>query len=41
MSALYPVVTVVLAYIVLHEALSPPRILGVLFAVVAIWLLTM
>jgi transporter family protein len=39
-SALYPVVTVVLAYIFLHEQLSITRIAGVVFALAAIWLLS-
>jgi bacterial/archaeal transporter family protein len=39
-SALYPVVTVVLAYLLLHEQLSITRIAGVLFALAAIWLLS-
>ena len=40
LSALYPVVTVVLAYFFLHEDLSLPRVAGVACALVAIWLLT-
>jgi len=40
LSALYPVVTVVLAYFFLHEDLSPMRIAGVACALAAIWLLT-
>jgi transporter family protein len=40
LSALYPVVTVILAYIFLQEELSPTRLLGVGCAVVAVWLLT-
>lgn len=40
LSALYPVVTVVLAYVFLHEELSLPRVLGVVCALAAIWLLT-
>ncbi len=39
-SALYPVVTVVLAFFILHEALTPMRIAGIALAVVAIWLLS-
>ena len=39
-SALYPLVTVVLAYLVLHEQLSPARIAGVVFAIAAIWQLS-
>jgi len=39
-SALYPVVTVVLAYLFLHEELSPMRIAGVVCAIAAVWLLT-
>ncbi len=38
--ALYPVVTVVLAYFFLHENLTPTRIAGVVCALAAIWLLT-
>ena len=40
LSALYPVVTVVLAVIFLHEELSPARVLGVGCALAAVWLLT-
>ncbi len=40
LSALYPVVTVVLAYFFLHEDLSLTRIAGVACALAAIWLLT-
>ena len=40
LSALYPVVTVVLAYFFLHEDLSLTRVAGVACALVAIWLLT-
>ena len=39
-SALYPVITVVLAYFFLHEQLSLTRIAGVVCALAAIWLLT-
>ncbi len=39
-SALYPVVTVVLAYIFLREELSLTRIIGVVCAVAAVWLLS-
>jgi transporter family protein len=41
LSALYPVVTVILAYIFLREEISPTRLLGVGCALVAVWLLTM
>jgi bacterial/archaeal transporter family protein len=40
LSALYPVVTVVLAYIFLQEELSLTRLLGVGCALAAVWLLT-
>lgn len=40
LSALYPAVTVVLAYFFLHEELSLARVAGVGCALVAIWLLT-
>lgn len=40
LSAMYPVVTVVLAYFFLHEELSPTRVAGVVCALAAIWLLT-
>ena len=40
LSAMYPVVTVVLAYFFLHEDLSLTRIAGVVCALAAIWLLT-
>jgi bacterial/archaeal transporter family protein len=40
LSALYPVVTVILAYFFLHEDLSLTRIAGVGCALAAIWLLT-
>lgn len=39
-SALYPIVTVVLAYFFLQEELSPQRLLGVVLALAAIWLLS-
>jgi len=39
-SALYPVVTVVLASVFLHETVSPTRIAGVVCAIAAVWLLT-
>jgi bacterial/archaeal transporter family protein len=39
-SALYPVVTVVLAFLFLHEELNPLRIIGIALAVIAIWLLS-
>ncbi len=40
MSGLYPVITVALAYIFLHEEISLTRILGVFCALAAVWLLT-
>jgi transporter family protein len=40
LSALYPVVTVVLAVVFLHEDLSLTRVAGVVCALAAIWLLT-
>lgn len=40
-SALYPIVTVILAYFVLHEELSLTRVAGVACAIVAIWLLSL
>ena len=40
LSALYPVVTVVLAFFILHEDLSLTRIAGVVCALAAVWLLT-
>jgi transporter family protein len=40
LSSLYPIVTVILAYIFLHEEISPTRILGVVCAIAAVWLLT-
>lgn len=40
LSALYPVVTVILAYVFLHEEPSPTRLAGVAFALLAVWLLT-
>lgn len=39
-SALYPVVTVILSYFILREDISPLRIAGVVCAVAAVWLLT-
>lgn len=39
-SALYPVVTVVLGFIFLREELSLARIAGIALAVIAIWLLS-
>lgn len=38
-SALYPLVTVILAFLFLHEELSLMRIAGIVLAVIAIWLL--
>jgi bacterial/archaeal transporter family protein len=40
LSALYPIVTVILAYIFLQEELSPTRLLGIGCALAAVWLLT-
>lgn len=40
LSALYPVVTVILAYIFLQEEISPTRLLGVACALAAVWFLT-
>ncbi len=40
LSALYPAVTVVLAYFILHEELSLTRVAGVGCALIAIWLLS-
>lgn len=40
LSALYPVVTVILAYLFLNEEPSLTRVLGVGFALIAVWLLT-
>jgi len=40
LTSLYPAVTVVLAAAFLHEELVPTRILGIIFALVAIFLLT-
>ncbi len=40
LSALYPVVTVALAYFFLREDLSPLRLAGVACALAAVWLLT-
>ena len=39
LTSLYPAVTVVLAAAFLHEELAPLRILGILFALVAVFLL--
>ena len=39
-SALYPVVTVILAFLFLHEELSLTRLAGIGLAVIAIWLLS-
>jgi bacterial/archaeal transporter family protein len=39
-SALYPVVTVILGYIFLQEEISVTRLGGIVLAVVAIWLLS-
>lgn len=39
-SALYPVITVILAFIFLHEELSPVRLGGIALAVISIWLLS-
>ena len=39
-SALYPVVTVILAFLFLHEELSWSRVAGIALAVIAIWLLS-
>jgi len=40
LTALYPVVTVVLSIVVLHESLSPRQFLGVALALAAVWLLS-
>ncbi|HEX7588240.1 MAG TPA: DMT family transporter [Anaerolineae bacterium] len=40
LSALYPVVTVVLAFFFLHEDLSLTRVAGLVCALAAVWLLT-
>ena len=40
MTSLYPAVTVVLAAVFLHEELAATRIVGIIFALVAIFLLT-
>ncbi|RUM92949.1 MAG: hypothetical protein DSZ23_00400 [Thermodesulfatator sp.] len=40
LTAMYPVVTVVLAVVILHESLRPRQILGIIFAVVAAALLS-
>ena len=39
-SALYPVVTAIVAYFFLQEAITPMRFAGIALAVVAIWLLS-
>ena len=39
-SALYPVVTAIVAYFFLQEAITPTRLAGIALAVVAIWLLS-
>ncbi len=40
LTSLYPAVTVVLAYLVLRESLPPHRLLGVVLAIAAIYLLS-
>ena len=40
LSALYPVVTVILAYVFLQEQLSPTGLLGIGCALAVVWLLT-
>ena len=40
LSALYPIVTVILACVFLQEELSPTRLLGIGCALAAVWLLT-
>lgn len=39
LTALYPLVTVILSRIVLQESISPRQLLGVVLALVAVWLL--
>jgi transporter family protein len=39
-TALYPIVTVLLAYFVLHEPISAKQAIGICFAIVAIFLLS-
>lgn len=40
LTALYPALTVTLAFIFLHESINPARILGIIFSLIAIYLLT-
>jgi bacterial/archaeal transporter family protein len=40
LSALYPVVTIILSYLILHEKITPQQWLGIAFAIVAIALLS-
>ncbi len=40
LSSLYPIVTVILAFIFLREELTPNRVLGIACAMTAVWLLT-
>ena len=40
LSALYPIITITLAFIVLHEHITPQQWLGIAFALIAIALLT-
>lgn len=40
MTALYPLITIFLAYLLLHETISIKQALGILFALIAIYLLS-
>jgi transporter family protein len=40
LTALYPLVTVILSLAVLHETLNPRQVLGVALALAAVWLLS-
>lgn len=40
LSGLYPLVTVALAFVFLHENLSPQRLVGIALALIAIWFLS-
>ncbi len=40
LTALYPALTAILAFIILHESVTPAKVLGILFSLVAIYLLS-
>ncbi len=40
LTALYPLVTIILSWMLLHETISTRQMLGIMFSIIAIWLMS-